>query len=775
MTCLNFLTRNNDIIYKPSDINYIINQIKPHIKTTSKYDYKTKSYYKIYNIGCAFDIETTSFYWFSEKRATMYLWTFCIYGFTVAGRTWKEFLDMLSIIQNELYISRRLQLHIYVHNLAFDFQFFRKYFNFPEPEDVFALQNRKIIYALTEQGFKFRCSYLLSGYNLDTLAKNLTSYKIKKLVGDLDYNLIRHSYTPLTQKELDYAANDVKIIVVYIEEQIKSCGDISLIPNTNTGFVRNFCRGKCLPEHKKIVDPAQKKKRYDYRKLMKSLTITVDEYKQLKKCFQGGFTHANPQAVGEFKRDTKGDLIFTGKTFQNVTSYDFTSSYPTQMIVEKYPMGPAEHITITGLQDLENNCKKYCCSFTIEYVDIEEQFYFEHGLSISRCEKTKGAIADNGRIVFADYAKTTITDVDYFIYKKLYKYKSIRITNFIRYKKEYLPTEFVECILELYEKKTTLKGVAGYVEEYLKSKGMLNSCYGMAVTDILRDIIRYENGDWLEPLAPDAEEVIEKYNNNYNRFLFYSWGVWVTAYARRALFSGILEFGEDYLYSDTDSIKVLNADKHIDYINRYNNMIIKALERAMIHHGLPVDKIRPKNRKGEEKPLGVWDFDGHYSYFKTLGAKRYLVKYSDDPRNGDDAGIYKITVAGLSKQKAVEYLKFKAAMSNKFNNKHTYKITNKTLKTTQTNKTDIKNKIENTICNNIFNIFCDDLTVPAWATGKLTHTYIDSAISGDIADYLGNTAHYSELSYIHLEPAEYNLGLAGEYIDYLAGIETVIL
>ncbi|MEM1506600.1 hypothetical protein RG959_25010, partial [Domibacillus sp. 8LH] len=64
----------------------------------------------------------------------------------------------------------------------------------------------------------------------------------------------------------------------------------------------------------------------------------------------------------------------------------------------------------------------------------------------------------------------------------------------------------------------------------------------------------------------DVNEEIEKYNSSRKRFLYYAWGIWVTAYARRNLWTGILAVGNDYIYSDTDSLKVLNYEKHEPYI-----------------------------------------------------------------------------------------------------------------------------------------------------------------------------------------------------------------
>ena len=121
----------------------------------------------------------------------------------------------------------------------------------------------------------------------------------------------------------------------------------------------------------------------------------------------------------------------------------------------------------------------------------------------------------------------------------------------------------MKSILHLYANKTTLKGVKGKEVEYLNSKEMLNSCYGMCVTNPLRDEFTY-NGDWdvSHLTADEINETLVKYNDSRNRFLFYPWGVFVTAYARRNLFTGIYECGDDYIYSATDSLNLKTVKDH---------------------------------------------------------------------------------------------------------------------------------------------------------------------------------------------------------------------
>ena len=244
----------------------------------------------------------------------------------------------------------------------------------------------------------------------------------------------------------------------------------------------------------------------------------------------------------------------------------------------------------------------------------------------------------------------------------------------------------------------------------------------MMVTNIIRDEIIYAKDEWASEEV-SLDEKLEIYNNSKKRFLSYAWGVWVTAYARKNLFSGIKATADDYIYADTDSLKLTNNDKYAAYFENYNKDILRKIRKAAEHHGLSDDLFMPKSATGAVKVIGQWDYEGTYKRFKTLGAKRYMTE--------DDAGI-NITVSGLNKAICVPYLigKYKDA----------------------------------------FNAFNNELYIPPDYTGKNIHTYIDEAQSGTVTDYLGNAAAYSELSSVHLDKCDYHLSIAETYINYLLGI-----
>lgn len=188
----------------------------------------------------------------------------------------------------------------------------------------------------------------------------------------------------------------------------------------------------------------------------------------------------------------------------------------------------------------------------------------------------------------------------------------------------------------------------------------------------------------------------------------------------------ITHLGRDYLYADTDSVKFRNPNAHLDWFNKFNDYVNGNMEKALKWHKIDFSLSRPKTIKGVEKPLGIFEFDGRYQRFKTLGAKKYLYQ--------DMEGKLHLTCSGIKKD-AIEYM--------------------------------IKQ------CNGdvdkVFDMFDNGMTIPSSDTGKKTHTYIDEEMKGYLKDYLGNVASYHELSGIHLEGASFTIDTDDymRYLDYL--------
>ena len=674
--------------------------LKDNIKTV-----KNNKKLTYYNIECSFDIETNSTYHNGDKVAFMYIWAFGIADLKIYGRTWEEFQALMELFSTIFELEKDKRIICYIHNFSFEFQFMRKYFEWTE---VFAISERKPIKALTSLGIEFRDSYILSGFSLAKTAENLSSHTIEKMTGDLDYSLLRTKDTPLTEKEMGYVEKDIVIILYYINEQIEQYGDLHKVPLTNTGRVRKYVERNCYytnTNHRK----SSRGKYHRYRKLMQSLTLTTSDYMIAKQAFQGGFTHANSH--------------YTGQTLENVSSIDFTSSYPAVMLAELFPMSKAEYVEVKDTDHFLELLKTYHVIFEATFTNIQTTIEQENYLSESKCRHIENSILNNGRIFRADKLTTTITEVDFSIIRKAYNWDSFNISNVHIFQKGYLPKSIIESVLELYKGKTELKGVEGKEVEYGLAKGMLNSVYGMSVTDIVRDETDYVNHEWESNPALIGTE-IEKYNDKKNRFLFYIWGVYITAYARRNLWTGILTMKDDYVYSDTDSIKLLNYEKHLPYIEKYNEVTIKKMELMCDYYKLDVNDLKPKNIQGIEKPIGVWDFEGTSEKFKTLGAKRYLTLTDNK---------LELTVAGLSKKNGLEYM-----IEQCGGNYH-----------------------------KVFDYFNDELYIPAERTGKMTHTYIDESITFIATDYLGNSTEVTTQSGVHLESVDFTLSLSKQYANFI--------
>lgn len=655
----------------------------------------------------------------NTKRGIMYVWQLAINGTVIIGRTWDEFKAILEQISRQFDLSEDKRMIIFVHNLSFELQWMLNLFTWKK---VFAVAARKPIYALCDLGFEFRCSYILSNLSLANVGESLHKYKVSKAVGDLNYDRIRHSQTPITKQEYHYIINDVLVVSAFIKEAIEDAGDISKLPLTATGYCRNYVRKNCL------VGENKEEQFNRYHEIIKTLTISgVDEYNQMVRSFQGGFTHTSCR--------------WSNKTLYKVASNDLCSAYPAAMcLFRDFPMSKGKIVDITSENDLRHYCGLYCCIFDVTFYGIKPKYINEnyiscskcgkHGLSYDKWVKKYNVITNNGRLVAADEIETTITNIDYELIEKTYSWTDISIGTFRIYKRGYLPKEIILSILHLFKDKTTLKGVKGKEDFYTKSKQLLNATYGMMVTSIIMPVHTYDNEKGWTVEQKDKEKAIKSYNKSKKRFNFYAWGIFTTALVRRIIYNFILAFGDDYVYSDTDSCKILHQEKHQAVIDKYNEEIDKRIKLVSDHYDIPIEYFKPQTIKGVTKTLGYFEYEGTYQIFKALRAKAYMVM--------EDFKL-SMTVSGVNKKTAIPYLLGKYGKYQ------------------------------------AFNYFTDDLVIPADYTGKLTHYYLDDAMEGTVTDYLGKSIYYRSESGIYLEKTPYNISLQGEYLQYLKQIQGVLI
>lgn len=706
---------------------------------------------RYFDVPACFDIETSSFVHFGNKYATMYMWSFCLNGSTILGRTWKDWKDTLKFLEEHLDL-KRVKLIIYVHNLGYEFQFMRGWFNWDE---VFAVKERRPVHASLPEGIEFKCSYILSNYALAYIgAKLLRKYPVQKAVGDLDYSKIRHSGTGLTQEEIWYSVKDVQVVCSYIQEKIEHEGGINNIPLTNTGYVRRYCREFCFTQYQQDPDVA-KKLSAQYHERMASLCVTSQcEYDQLHQAFAGGFTHTG--------------IFHSGKVRYDVGSADLASSYPAVMVMKKFPMSRGTFIGNVSKDEVEMLISKgFCVLFTVRLYGVNPKFIYENYISYSRCtDISPEAVVNNGRVASAEYLQVTVTEQDWDVIKQCYEWDKAEFYSVRYYYADYLPRPFILSILKLYANKTSLKGVEGKETEYMVSKNMINSAYGMSVTNIIRDLYEYSNDEGWFTEDADIDDQLRSYNNNHNRFLFYAWGVWVTAHARHNLWDAIFEFGPDYIYADTDSIKGVNFNKHKNFFMFYNNRIEVLINRMCKIMNINPSLCHPKTKKGQPKPIGIWEIEEAYVRFKAIGAKRYMFEH--------EKGDLWFTVSGVNKHYGVPYLlKEYSGVDPEYYSLIDLAYSN------DPNKEDESRKAMDDLIDlynmgafsyePVFEHFNEGLYFPKDSTGKQTLTYVDESACFPVTDYNGLTQTVFEYSYIHMEPQSYYMSQTEEYKRLLLG------
>ena len=591
---------------------------------------------KVDNNIYTFDIETTSYLILNgkiydsnsyenftdsekeecEKHSLMYIWMFGINDSVYYGRTWNELIDFMGMI--EKYVPDKK--HLYIHNLSFEFQFMKSVFNF---QDVFARVSRKVIKCkMMEFNFDLHCSYMLSNVSLDKVAE-VYKIPVKKLVGNLDYNILRCPLTTLSERELAYCENDILVLYYYIKLELETYLRIDKIPMTSTGKVRRELMERIYKD-------------YTYKRQTRNAINYVPRiYQLLNFAYAGGYTHAN--------------YLYTDEIINDVDSYDFTSSYPYCLVCFKYPSTRFKKCHIKSVKEMHDN---FAYLLRVKFYNIECR-YFNHFISYSKCLNIVNGRYDNGRVIKADELEIVLTDVDFKFILKTYNcsYKILE-SYFSLY--NFLPKLFIDYVLEKYINKTQLKDVDGKEVEYALEKSKLNSLYGMSVTSTVKDKVIYDNKlGWSEVPLTDDEIEVALYKECKKGFFSFSTGVWCTSWARLNLLENVRLLDDHALYMDTDSIKLLKGyDKGV--IDEYNKNVIERIKNVSKILNIPINNFSPCDIYGNKHTIGLFDSETKnnrkytYDRFVTQGSKKYAVETD---------GKIKITVAGVPKKKGSSALK----------------------------------------------------------------------------------------------------------------------
>ena len=553
---------------------------------------------KYKNLFCAFDIETTND--LTINQAYMYIWQCQIEDQTVVGRTWEEWLTFCERICSRLMEDEYIMM--YVHNLSFEFTFLKGIYTF-DPDEVFAIDRRKVLKCEMMDHIEFRCSYLLTNMSLSAFTKRMGV--IEKLSGEeFNYKLIRYPWTELTAKELEYCITDVISLVEALKVYFSIEHDnFYTIPFTSTGFVRR--------------DVKRAMRRFN-RKELESMQPDYEIFSILREAFRGGNTHCN--------------RYYTGQILDNVSSYDRVSSYPDVQINELFPMShwiKEEAPTVERVTRIIYKQHRACimrCGFS--GIRLKNPLWGCPYIPKHKCRNLTRHDNDNGRILDADYLEISLTDIDFKIICDEYEFESITFYDFYHCRYGKLPKPLREEVQKYFQLKSELKGVTGSELYYQLSKAKLNSVYGMSVTNPCRVSIDYINDAFVER-DEDERELLEA--SNHKAFLVYAWGIWTTSHARAELEKMMDIVGpERFVYCDTDSVKFIDDGK-VSF-KKYN----KSRKTDSIKNGgVGTD------RTGKQYYLGLCDYEGTYKKFVSLGAKKYCYMDSDNKLH--------ITVAGVGK------------------------------------------------------------------------------------------------------------------------------
>ena len=494
--------------------------------------------------------------------------------------------DFMKFCQN-----KRENYVLYFHNLKFDGEYIFNYLlnngyecikdkkerrdktfttlisdtgQFYSIEIFFDTKNKKHINKVTIYD-----SLKILNFSVEQIAKDF-NLPIRKL--ELDYKTNREIGHVLTQDEIDYIRNDVEIMA----RALKIMFDEKLTKMTiGSDALSNY-----------------KEMNKNFNKYFPVLPYEID--KDIRKSYKGGFTYLNDVYK---EKETKEGIVL-----------DVNSLYPSVMKFEKLPFGEPLYFDGKYEDDMlyPLYVQTFSCMFKIKKNKIPT-IQIKNNLSFLPNEYIKSSEGD--------IVTLTLTNIDIELFFE--HYDVYEITYHSGWKFRAIKGLFTSYIDYWSEQKINAKKDKNDAL-YRISKLMLNSLYGkFGLNPDVRGKYPYL----------DENEVVRyaMYPKETRNAIYIPVASFITSYARRKTITTsqlikdftINKYGIDYyIYSNTDSIHLLNIDE------------------SELSSFVDIDDYR----------LGAWKLESKFKRGKYIRQKCYIELGYDDKLN--------VTIAGLPKKLA---------------------------------------------------------------------------------------------------------------------------
>ena len=436
-------------------------------------------------------------------------------------------------------------------------------------EIFFETKNKKHINKVTIYD-----SLKILNFSVDKIAKDF-NLPIRKL--ELDYHAKREIGHILTEEEIDYIKNDVEIMARALEFMF------------NENLKKMTIGSDALNNYKEMNT--------NFSKYFPLLPYQIDL--DIRRSYKGGFTYLNE--------------IYKEKETGSGIVLDVNSLYPSVMKYEKLPFGEPIYFEGEYKEDKLYSLyiQTFSCSFELKDGKIPS-IQIKNNLSFVPNEYIKSSKGD--------IVTLTLTNVDLKLFFE--NYNVYDLTYHSGWKFKGIKGLFTQYIDYWSEKKINAKKEGNNVL-YIISKLMLNSLYGkFGLNPNVQGKYPYLNEEGIVKYKMYPKEIRDS--------IYIPVASFITSYARNKTIRTsqaikdytIKNYNKDYyIYSDTDSIHLLDIDENI----------LKSF--------VDIDDYK----------LGAWKIESKFIKGKYIRQKCYIELGYDDKLN--------VTVAGLP-EKLGKYITF---------------------------------------------------------------------------------------------------------------------